>query len=164
VRLLPFFGRARATRWNAAASGVWAGLGLGTTRGPLLRSALEGVGFEVRVALRALRDANAPIQVIVPVGRPAGATTWPAMIGEITGTSRVTVRDTEAASMGAFLLAGPALGWWEDPLAAAKMKNADVTYDTPDPARCEAYARIAESCEALYEALAPCYARYGATE
>jgi xylulokinase len=163
ARLLPFFGGARATRWNSGASGAWSGLGLATTRGALVRSALEGVGFEIRAALRVLRDAGAPIDTIVPVGGPARSALWPGIIGEIAATPRATVRDTEAASMGAFLLAGRALGWWEDALAAANVCNADVSRDAPDAVRCAAYARIAESYEALYEALSPWYARYGAT-
>jgi xylulokinase len=162
--LLPFLGGSRATRWNPNASGVLAGFSLSTRREDLLRSGMEGVACEVRAALGVLRQAGVATDALVLVGGPAQHSVWPRVIEDACNMPGVAVADTEAASMGAFLLAGRAVGAWDDPLVAAETRNPDIARSDPDPTAAAYYARHAEAYEALYAALETWFAQFGARE
>jgi len=160
--LLPFLGGSRATRWNPNASGVVAGLSLSTRREALLRSGMEGVACEVRAALGVLRQAGVATDALVFVGGPAQHSVWPRVIEDVCNMPGVAVADTEAASMGAFLLAGRAVGTWDDPLVASETRNPDIARWDPDPTAAAYYVQHAAAYEALYAALETWFARFGA--
>jgi xylulokinase len=155
--LLPFFMGVRATRWNPAARGVWFGLSLGSSRGDLARSAMEGVACEVRACLEHLRrTGTAPAELVI-LGGGAGSELWCSIKADLTGLPVLVPRVPQAASLGAMLLAGQAAGCWSDPALRAVELNPPVRRLEPQPRLQRQYDRVYALYNRLYEAAAPLY-------
>lgn len=156
--LLPFFMGVRATRWNPAARGTWLGLSLGHSRGDLVRSVMEGVACEVRACLDVLRGSGrAPAELAV-LGGGAQSPIWCQIKADLTGLPVRVPRISQAASLGAMLLAGQAVGYWGDPVARAAELNPDRQCFDPAPQRRQFYAELYSLFDRLYAATAPLYA------
>jgi len=116
VTFLPYLSGERTPRFDPAARGAWAGLGLDHTRGHLLRAALEGVAFALRDALEALEDLGN----IAPELRLAGGGTggrsgepWRQLLADVLGRPLWPLPDeiaSVASARGAAFLAGLASG------------------------------------------------------
>ncbi|CAN0623188.1 xylulokinase [Burkholderia multivorans] len=76
---LPYLTGERSPWMNPDARGGWLGLGLGDTRGAMMRAAFEGVAFALRAGLDAIRAADVAAEIACASGecaasdRPAGA-------------------------------------------------------------------------------------------
>jgi len=160
---LPFFMGARATRWNPDARGVLFGLTLEHTKGDVARALMEGVAFEEAACLEVLERAGFSPKAVRVLGGGAKAALWNQIKADVTGAEIQVPRVTEAASLGAAILAGAAVGLFKDPLEAAKRLNPVVTRFTADPERQRAYSAVRRKYEALYEAVKPLY-RAGQSE
>lgn len=154
---LPFFMGARATRWNPDARGVLFGLTLDHTKGDVARSLMEGVALEVAACLDVLRRAGHAPRAVRVLGGGAKAGLWNQIKADISGLEIEAPRVTEAASLGAAILAGTAVGLYADPMEAAKKLNPVESRFSPNPDHHRAYAKLRESYEALYRALEPLY-------
>lgn len=155
---LPFFMGARAPRWNPEARGVLFGFTLEHTRADVARALMEGVAFEVAACLEVLRRAGFDPQGLRVLGGGAKARLWNQIKADVTGVEIQVPRVTEAASLGAAILAGCAVGLYADPMETARSLNPVRERFTGDPQRRAAYRAIRRRYEALYQAVAPLYA------
>jgi xylulokinase len=155
----PFFMGARSTRWNPDARGLIFGLSLGHTRGDITRALLEGVGFEVATCLDGLRAMGAAPGELVLIGGGAKSKIWAQIKADILGFPVIRPRYTEAASLGAAILAAAAIGLVGDPEAAARAWNPPVALFTPDPEATAFYRERRKLFDDLYTALLPLYGR-----
>jgi L-xylulokinase len=134
------------------ASGGFLGLRAWHDRGTLLRAVLEGIAFNHRVHVDALRDGFS----IREARLTGGASRNPAfaqMFADILAMP-VTVTDTdEAAAWGAALCAGAAVGLFASPFADPRAQ-AGRTF-TPDPGRSAAYERRYRLHNRITETIAP---------
>ncbi|KAB0630710.1 carbohydrate kinase, partial [Burkholderia stagnalis] len=122
---LPYLSGERSPWMNPDARGGWLGLGLGDTRGAMMRAAFEGVAFALRAGLDAIRGTGDADAARVPVAslRLAGGGSvdprWRQLLADALDASLEAVDCPNAATRGAALLAGVALGHWrEDALPA----------------------------------------------
>jgi len=159
--LLPFFAGARATRWNPQAHGVFFGLTLAHERGDLARSILEGVAFEIRACLRILQGMGLIPDEIVLLGGGAGSSLWNRLKASVLQRPLHRPRVTEAASLGAMILAATGIGAIEDPGQAARELNPLVETFSPHPGEAAVYAELEPLYEQLYEQLEPVFAAHG---
>jgi xylulokinase len=157
--LLPFFAGARAPRWNPSARGVWFGLSLSHGLGDLARSILEGVAYEVRACLEEFAGLGVSVDVLVAAGGAARSGLWREITAHVTGRPVALPAHTEAASVGAMLLAARAVGAISDVVAAARAANPVVGTASPDPSQVALYQRGYALYAALYAAVAPLYPR-----
>lgn len=156
---LPFFMGARSVRMNPDARGALIGLSLGHGRGDMARAIMEGVAFEVGACLGGLRALGVQVEEVRVLGGGAKSDLWCQIKANVLGLSLNRPRHTEAASVGAAILAGAAIGLVEDPEAAAQDWNpVDVTF-TPNPEAHQAYATLARLFEDCYAALTPLFPR-----
>jgi len=156
---LPFFMGARSVRLNPNARGALVGLSLGHGRGDIARAIMEGVAFEVGACLGGLRAVGLPAEEVRVLGGGAKSDLWCQIKANVLGVPLNRPRHTEAASVGAAILAGAAIGLVADSEAAAQDWNpVDVTF-TPDPEAHQAYATPARLFEDCYAALTPLFPR-----
>jgi xylulokinase len=155
----PFLMGARSTRWNPDARGLILGLSLGHTRGDIARALMEGVGYEVGTCLDGLRDMGITPDELVVIGGGARSDLWAQIKTDILGVSVFRLRHTEAASLGAAILAAMAVGLVTDPEAAAREWNPPVETFTPNPEATRSYQDRRRLFDDVYSALLPLFPR-----
>ncbi|TGN96724.1 xylulokinase [Burkholderia sp. USMB20] len=113
---LPYLTGERSPWMNPDARGGWLGLGLGDTRGAMMRAAFEGVAFALRAGLDAIRAANPadPVTTLRLAGGGSVDPRWRQLLADALVASLDAVDCPNAATRGAALLAGVAIGHWRD--------------------------------------------------
>ncbi|AOK53691.1 carbohydrate kinase [Burkholderia stagnalis] len=146
---LPYLSGERSPWMNPDARGGWLGLGLGDTRGAMMRAAFEGVAFALRAGLDAIRGTGDADAARVPVAslRLAGGGSvdprWRQLLADALDASLEAVDCPNAATRGAALLAGVALGHWrEDALRALAPGASPVAAPRGDAALAVRHARF----------------------
>ncbi len=158
LQFLPFVMGARAPRWNPDARGVWFGLREAHGTGALVRSVLEGVAFELRACLELLEGMDVRVEGILAVGGGARSDLWNQIFADVTAREVKVPRQTDAASLGAMLLAARAVGHTIDVEAAARAANPVARHFTPDPGAARTYRDLYEKHNDLYDTLKPVFA------
>ena len=156
--LVPYWNSVLGPYWDASASGIvvgWRGF-----HGPahLFRAILEGIAFELRLNITGVEAAiGRPVESLVAVGGGARSDLWCRTIADVTGKPVVRSTTTEAAALGAGVLAAAAAGLHPDvPHAARAMARLQPDPIEPDAGRHERYLRLYEDVyRPLYPALRP---------
>jgi xylulokinase len=157
--LQPFLMGARSTRWNPDARGLLLGLSLGHTRGDIARALMEGVGYEVGTCLDGLREIGISPGELVAIGGGARSDLWAQVKADILGVPVHRPRYTEAASLGAAILAASAVGLVSDAEAIARTWNPPVETFVPNAEAGRVYRERRRLFDDVYSALAPLYPR-----
>jgi xylulokinase len=147
VIALPWLGGARAPWWRDDVGAAFLGLGPGHGRADLARAALEGVALDVSRCL----DAAGAAERLVLAGGGAGSALWADMLGGMTRLPVVRRRSSEAASVGAALVAAaalPSVGGLD-----VDVVNPVIEESAPIPALVEAYAARREAGDAAARAV-----------
>ena len=113
---LPYLSGERTPHLDPEARGAWTGLGLGHTRGHLLRAALEGVAFGLREGVEALEAAGKGIPELRLAGGGTTKEPWRQLLADILARPLRLLPDDvagTASARGAALLAGVANGAYE---------------------------------------------------
>ncbi|MBI2163477.1 MAG: xylulokinase [candidate division NC10 bacterium] len=155
----PFFMGARSVRWNPDARGLILGLSLGHTRGDIARAIMEGVGYEARACLEGLRSLALGPGEVVAMGGAARSDLWILIKADILAVPILRPRYTEAASLGAALLAARSVDLIDDLDATAREWNPIQQTIAPDPEAVEFYAGRRALYEDVYRALTPLFPR-----
>ncbi|KVC66272.1 carbohydrate kinase [Burkholderia ubonensis] len=151
LSFLPYLSGERSPWMNPDARGGWLGLGLGDTRGAMMRAAFEGVAFALRAGLDAIRvdGAEGAERRAVASLRLAGGGSvdprWRQLLADALGASLDAVDCPNAATRGAALLAGVALGHWrEDALRALAPAASPAAAPCGDRALATRHARFVD--------------------
>ncbi len=139
--VLPHFG---GTSGDEAAKGAVLGLTFATTGATIAKAILEGLTFDLRANLDLLQNAGINISELHAVGGGARSPLWLRLKADICRTPLRVPRVTEAACLGAALLAGTAAGLYAD-LSEA------VTQTVQFPQRVEPQAAQVAAYEARYQ-------------
>jgi xylulokinase len=123
----------------------------GTDRATLAKAILEGLTFELRINLDLLRSAGVEIGTLHAVGGGARSPLWLQLKADICRTPLQTPKVTEAACLGAALLAGVGAGVYTDAHAAVNAAVAWRVQVEPDADSSAAY----DQRYALYRQLYP---------
>ena len=161
---LPFMMGARATRWNPDARGVWFGLSETHGTGALARSVMEGVAFELRAALDLLEGMRLGVAGVRAVGGGARSELWNQIYADVLGREVGVPRHTDAASLGAMLLALAATDRSADPVSTARAVNPLVTTFRPEARAAGRYRDLYARYNRLYEALRPVFSSLASPE
>jgi xylulokinase len=157
--MFPFLMGARSTRWNPDARGLLLGLSLGHGRGDIVRALMEGTGYEVATCLDGLRDLSITPGELVVIGGGARSDLWAQIKADILGFPVYRPRYTEAASLGAAILAATAIGLIADPEATARKWNPPVETFTPNPDATRLYQERRRLFDDVYTAMVPLFPR-----
>ncbi|UTV54213.1 xylulokinase [Burkholderia arboris] len=142
---LPYLTGERSPWMNPDARGGWLGLGLGDTRGAMMRAAFEGVAFALRAGLDAIRDAERgdPVATLRLAGGGSVDPRWRQLLADALGASLYAIDCPNAATRGAALLAGVAIGHWrEDALRALAPAASPVAAPRDDRLLAARHARF----------------------
>lgn len=103
-----------APRWNPGARGIVTGITRGTTAAHLARATLEGIAFQVRDVVEAMRrDLQSPVDFLRVDGGAAKNDLLLQFQSDVLGVEIHRPRITETTALGAALLAGLAAGIWK---------------------------------------------------
>lgn len=137
--VLPHFAGSGTPYLDTESKGVVLGLTFSTTRTALAKAVLEGLTFELRVNLDLLRDRGVAIRELHAVGGGARSALWLQLKADICQMPLRLPEVTEAACLGAALLAGVAAGVYADAPAAVAATVRLERRITPNPASSAAY-------------------------
>ncbi|MCT9000434.1 FGGY-family carbohydrate kinase [Chelativorans intermedius] len=137
---------------GANASGAFLGMHGWHDRGDLLRAVLEGIAFNHRYHVDALRDGF-PFEAARLTGGVSRSPDFAQMMADVLGVPVSTSRTGEAAAWGAALCAGAAVGLFKTPFDDPRDLDALSRTYSPDTDRHADYNRryavFAEAVEAL---------------
>lgn len=152
LTFLPYLSGERTPHADPQARGAFIGLTLAHGRGHLTRAVLEGVAFGLKDNLDLLTASGVPQPgSLLASGGAMKSAFWSQILADILETPLHPVEATEAAALGAALLAGPAGGAWQDVAGAAERT---VRSGSPvNPANQEAYAGALDRYRQLYPAV-----------
>ncbi len=137
--VLPHFTSTGTPHFDTNSRGVIAGLRLSTTKGEVVRALLEGVTYEMALNARLLEECGARIDSFRAIGGGAKSPFWMQLKADLLGKPVAALRASEAACLGAAILAAAATGRFSDPAEAAlRIAKVERTYE-PDPKRARIY-------------------------
>jgi len=109
VMFYPYLSGATSPDYYPDSDGCFYGMNLGTTRGGCALAVMEGIAFQIRIILEAMK-ALEDVHTIVLFGGGAKSPVWSQIIADVTGMKIVVPETAEAAGAGAAILAGLAAG------------------------------------------------------
>jgi sugar (pentulose or hexulose) kinase len=157
--LVPYWNSAMNPYWDAAASGIvvgWRGI---HQAAHFYRAILEGIAFEQRLHTLGVESAlGQEIERFVAVGGGAKSPLWCQIIADVTGKSVFRAATSEAAALGAAILAAAGVGLHPDVQTAARaMTGLDSRCFIPVPERRAFYERLYQD---VYRSLFPSLQKY----
>jgi len=111
----PHFIGSAAPTYQSNAKGAVIGLTLSHTRYDIFKSIMEGSGFEVLWNIEVIKKLGISIEKIKMIGGATKSNLWPQIIADITGERIFVPSVTEAACLGAAILAGVGVGVFKSP-------------------------------------------------
>jgi xylulokinase len=153
VMVLPHF-TVTGTPWlDPYAKGALLGLTLATGKGDIIKGLLEGVTFEMRLNLEHLGRAGVAVERLRAIGGGAQSPTWLQLKADIFDRPVSALSVSEAACLGAALLAGTAVGEYSSlNEAVGRTVHVTRTYE-PDPEMAARYDERYDIYQRLYPAL-----------
>jgi len=139
IFVLPHFSGSGTPTLDTDSKGAFLGITFATDRPTMAKATLEGLTYELRANIDMLRDAGVDIQELNAVGGGARSPLWLQLKADICRVSLRTPAVTEAACLGAALLAGTAIGFYPD-LATAVAQTLHISQQfEPQPDSVVAY-------------------------
>jgi gluconokinase len=148
---LPYLLGERAPIWDAAARGVFFGIGIHHTHAHFCRAVLEGILFGIYQISQALEETTGPIHEIHAGGGFARSAFWVQLLADIFNKKVYLTETIESSAWGAALLGLEALGW--QPAAAAQPQAKNRQVFLPDPQKHVVYQQNFSIFEKLYPLL-----------
>lgn len=111
VLMIPHLVGSGTPEMRTTDTGILHGLRLSTTRGELVRAALEGLSFDLRRNLEILEACQLPVDRIVVSGGGAQNRRALQIRSNALGRTLHLPQDVQAGTRGAFLIAARAMGW-----------------------------------------------------
>ncbi len=155
---LPYLLGERSPRWNPDAKGAFVGLTMTSTKEDILRSVLEGVGYNLKVILEILNNYSAVNEVTV-IGGGAKGRVWLQILADI-WQKPVIIPEymEEATSMGAAVCGGIGIGAFSDFKIINKLNKVKNTI-LPRAEYSGIYSSLFEIFNETYVALEPIFAK-----
>jgi len=128
--VLPHFTTTGTPYMDTASSGAILGLSLNTSKSDLIKAVLEGISFEMKYNLSLLEEVGMPISELRAIGGGAKSRKWLQLKADLYGKRIASLQVSEAASLGAAILAGVAVGEYKSIDEAVKtvVKKKEVFY------------------------------------
>jgi len=104
--LLPYFEGSGTPTFNRKARGIFLGLTLAHGKSEVIRAVVEGLTYELRNNIEAIEGHGTKITELRAIGGGAKSKFWLQLKADITGRKVATPNVTEAAALGAAILAG----------------------------------------------------------
>lgn len=152
--LLPHFAGTGTPWLDPLSKGAIVGLTLASTRADLAKAVLEGTTYEIATNVAQMRAAGVDISELRAIGGGAKSAKWLQIKSDILGTPLVRLNVSEAACLGAAILAGHAAGVYDDVAATAGSLATPVDRVEPNMEHHRRHAERLELYQRVYPALA----------
>lgn len=130
--LLPYFEGSGTPTFNRKARGVFLGLTLAHGKGEIVRAILEGLTYELRNNIESIEEHGTKITELRAIGGGARSKFWLQLKADITKRRVVVPNVTEAAALGAAVLAGVGAKVYEKAESAVKRVYGTKEIFTPN--------------------------------
>ncbi|MEM1714568.1 MAG: xylulokinase [Thermofilaceae archaeon] len=138
----PYLWGAKAPFFNPRAKGVFIGFTHAHTRGYFVRAILEGVAFQYKGVLDLLEELGVHVKRLTMTGGEARGELWNRIKASVVGVSLLLPHVSDAAGLGAAILAAVGCGHYGDVRRAiASMVHIERAVD-PDPEMQRIYAEL----------------------
>ena len=155
--MLPHLQGAMAPEANPEAKGVFYGLTLRHGRSHFVRAIMESVCFIVRRNIEVIEDMGVQVKEIRALGGGARSRIWKQIEADITGRPVLTTTNEEAATLGAAILAGKAVGLYSSvEEAVGQMVRIKESFE-PTPENMPIYDANFRTYVDLYNSLCPLF-------
>lgn len=158
--VLPHFSGSGTPTLDTASRGAVLGMTFSTSKADMAKAILEGLTFELRQNFDLLRSSGISIDIIHAVGGGAKSAQWLQMKADICHAAIRRPQLTEAACLGAALLAGVGNGVYEDFSSALDQVTKVERTFSPDPMNSERYERRYKIYQQIYPLLKPLHAQW----
>ncbi len=111
---LPYLNGERTPYWDPFARGVFFGVNLRSEKAHFIKAIMEGVSFALRNNIETVESLGVEISELRVVGGGLKSRAWLETLAKITRKPLSTVSVTDTANLGNILLAGHALGIFQD--------------------------------------------------
>lgn len=150
---LPYMSGERSPVWNPYAKGVFYGLDFAKTKGHMVRACMEGVAFALRHNLDAAEEAGAEAEVLRAMGGSANSLLWTQIKADVTGKPIIVPSSDTATTLGAAILAGVGVGFYESYEEAVALTVKETRRHEPNPENREIYEKNYNTYLQLYKRL-----------
>ena len=135
--LLPHFTATGTPYMDPNSSGAILVLSLNTSKAELIKAVLEGISFEMKYNLSLLEETGIPVYELRAIGGGAKSRKWLQLKADLYGKKMVSLKVSEAPSLGAAILAGVAIGEYSSIEEAVKatVKIKEVFYPQEEKIR-----------------------------
>ena len=153
--VLPHFAGAATPYMDTGSRGAILGLSVGTTLPEIYRACMEGVAYEMRLNYDALADSGIHFTRLHATGGGARSGVWTQMKADMLNLPIVSLKTSDAGTVGSAMLTGVATGVFRDLAEAARiMVHPGETFE-PDPVRHEQYMQVYERYRKVYQSVRP---------
>jgi xylulokinase len=153
LMVLPHLAGSGTPTLDTSSKGAILGLTFATDRASLAKAILEGLTFELRINLDLLRESEIAIKELRAVGGGARSPLWLQLKADVCRIPLRVPQVTEAACLGAAMLAGVACGVYVDAREAASRTVHLGQQIAPDERSVAAYEERFKMYAGLYPAL-----------
>ncbi|MCP4400292.1 MAG: hypothetical protein GY801_23665 [bacterium] len=115
VFLYPYFAGTGTLHYNQNIRGFLYGLDLHTHVNQIVRSVFEGIAYQIKGNIDVAEEIYKPVRELRIFGGGSKSEVWCRIIADVTGKPVVTLYTSEAASLGAAILAGLAAEVFKNP-------------------------------------------------
>lgn len=155
--MLPHLQGAMAPEANPKASGVFYGFTLRHGRGHFTRAIMEAVCFIVRRNIEVIEGLGVAVNEVRALGGGARSRIWKQMEADIIGRPVLTTTNEEAATLGAAILAGKAVGLYSSVEEAAEKMIQIKERLEPASVNRAIYDETFGTYKRLYDSLSPLF-------
>jgi len=156
---LPYLMGERSPHWNPQARGAFVGLTMTHGRGEMARAVLEGVAFNLRIILDALRGQGAPIDTLRLIGGGARSSLWRQILADVLNLPLLLpTLLVEATSLGAAMAGGVGVGLYAGYEDAGQLVRVEPG-EEPRPRIVSRYEDLYQVFQETYAGLVPVYER-----
>ncbi len=162
LMVVPYWNSVLGPYWDPDARGIVVGWHNAHQLSHFYRAILEGIAFELRLENMGVENALGQIvKRFVVTGGGAQSNLWCQIIADVTDRQVLRTATTDAAALGAGILAATAAGCFADVRQAAQeMSHTDAVSFEPDPSRHGFYDELFENVyRDLFPALRNCLSR-----
>lgn len=154
---LPYLLGERSPHWNPLARGAFVGLAMSDSAAQMARAALEGVAFNLRHILDALRGQGLPVQAMRLIGGGSKSAVWRQILADVYNLPVYRLNlPAQATALGAAIAGGVAVGLYPDYGVAHTLAPA-IQAEKPNPAVRARYEALYALFKESYLALEPIF-------
>ncbi|MBO8435705.1 MAG: hypothetical protein IAA97_01825 [Spirochaetes bacterium] len=154
VLAIPFLAGSGSPYFSSSDRFCLSGASAATGRGTLFKSMLEGIAMNLKQTLMLYdRMHNAEDRKVLLGGGGVKVAGWPEVIADVFQRDVLVVRNSDASTLGAAIIAGSSVGLFDD-IASVSSKFINLEREIkPDKSKGQLYAVLFEKFLKLYEAM-----------